>query len=176
MLQQPKLTSPQNPGVFELSWPDRMGTNNGFTCSKTFTTSTQLIPPAMQRKRVKHVRLGGAGEASEWTVFLGVTTCYNRIKDKNKPLKNGRVSWLKLQKKDRRWKNDSLSEESIDFYWLLGSKLEGQASFDPQFLLRRPLWNPYSSVENIDRAVGGLVDWNLVSKALGVCFQIQLIH
>lgn len=143
MLQQPKLTSPKIPGVFELSWPDRMGTNNGFTCSKTFTTSTQLIPPAMQRKRVKHVRLGGRRRNGQ---CLGVTTCYNRIfQDMINLWWLGGPSWLKLR------------EKPIDFYWLLGSKLEGQASFDPQFLLRRPLWNPYSCEEH--RSCSGGVGW-----------------
>jgi len=56
-----------------LHWPRRkMGRNKGFTCSSTFTTSTQLTPPAMHRKRVKHVRLS---DSDSWgqiqALFLG---------------------------------------------------------------------------------------------------------
>ena len=55
----------------------KMGRNKGFTCSKMFTTSTQLTPPAMQRKRVKHVRLsrvqqGRWIELAWWLGFLGI--------------------------------------------------------------------------------------------------------
>jgi hypothetical protein len=56
-----------------LHWPRRkMGRNKGFTCSSTLTTSTQLTPPAMHRKRVKHVRLS---DSDSWgqiqALFLG---------------------------------------------------------------------------------------------------------